>query len=98
MITDNVSNCPICGGALKYYDKVSRIIRSEGGRIARINIRRLRCLICKRLHRELPAFIFPYKHYRADIIQGVLSGSITIDALEYEDYPCEMTIKRWTRK
>ena len=43
----------------------------------------------------LPDEFFPYKQYSAEIINGVLDGSITSDTLEYEDYPCEATMHRW---
>ena len=31
MISNKVSNCPKCGGELKYYDKVNRIVKQKGG-------------------------------------------------------------------
>ena len=98
MVITNVSTCPECGGALKYYDKVRRIIRTKGGIVEHIKLRRFRCVDCNALHREIPSTIFPYKHYAAEIINGVLNGFITPETLGFEDYPCEMTIKRWTRK
>lgn len=72
---------------MKYYDSVSRIVRSKMNHVKRVKIRRLRCPRCGDLHRELPYFIFPYKQYEAEIIQGVLDGVITSDTLGYEDYP-----------
>ena len=29
--------------------------------------------------------------------EGVLNGTITPETIDYEDYPCELTMKRWTR-
>ena len=98
MTINNVSNCPECGGTLKYYDNVGRIVRTKGGRKRRIKVKRFRCQECNKLHRLLPSFIFPYKQYHGLIIKRVLQGVITPNALGYEDYPCEMTIKRWTQK
>ena len=98
MTISNSSNCPTCGGALKYYDKVKRIVRTKGGGSWRVKVKRFKCTTCNTIQRYLPDYIFPYKHYEADIIEGFLSGAITSDTLGYEDYPCEMTIKRWTRK
>lgn len=98
MVISNVSSCPECGGTLKYYDKVRRIIRTKGGVKEYIKVMRFKCVDCNRLNRLLPDTLYPYKHYVAEIIDGVLSGIITSDILEFEDYPCEMTIKRWTRK
>lgn len=97
MIINNVRECPGCGGALKHYDNVTRIIRTKGGVRRKIKIRRLKCINCRKLHRELPDFIFPYKQYEAEIIKGVLAGYITPETTGFEDYPCEMTMLRWLR-
>jgi hypothetical protein len=98
MIRTNVSNCPDCGGYLEYYDRVSRIVKIKGGTKKQIYLRRLKCDDCHKLHRELPNYIFPYKQYEAEIIKGVREGLITSETLGYEDYPCEMTMSRWTLK
>lgn len=89
------TRCPICGGELKYYDLVKRIVRTKNGFARKVIIRRLKCRKCGKVHRELPDFLFPYKQYDADIIKGVIEGLITSETLGYEDYPCEMTMKRW---
>lgn len=97
MTISNVSNCPSCGGNLKHYDKVIRIIRKKCGIKHKVKIPRLRCVDCRKIHRKLPDFIFPYKQYDRSIIFGVINGIITPDTIGYEDYPCELTMKRWTR-
>ena len=71
MISDNQSICPKCGGQLKYYDHVQRLVRTKFGNKKWVAIRRLRCCKCHAVHRELPDFIFPYKQYEADIIKGI---------------------------
>ena len=98
MTINNISKCPDCGGNLKYYDKVSRIVRTKGGRKRWVKVKRYKCVDCNSLHRFLPEFIFPYKQYDASIIRGVVDGSITPETLGFEDYPCEVTMARWTRK
>jgi len=55
----------------------------------------LKCPRCKKLHRELPDILAPYKHYHLDIIMGMLEGTLTKGEDEYEDYPCEKTVERW---
>ncbi len=95
MISYGASICPYCGGALKKYDHVQRIVRTKRRKTTHIAIQRMRCSRCGSFHRELPDFIFPYKQYEAEIIQGVLEGLITSDTLGFEDYPCEMTMIRW---
>lgn len=91
--------CPKCRNPLSYYDTVRRIVRREGRKTRRLYIRRLRCLDCGRIHRELPDVIFPYKQYEAGIIQGVIQGRITPNTEGFEEYPCEETMRLWrTRK
>ena len=95
MTVSNTSICPNCGGDLKHYDSVYRIVRTKGGVKNRIRIRRVRCSKCEKIHRYIPENIIPYKQYEADIINGVIAGYITPDTIGYEDYPCEMTMNRW---
>lgn len=95
MITNDVSTCPKCGGDLKYYDRVTRIVRTKGRKTWKIPMRRLQCTRCGSVHRELPELIFPYKQYEAEVIIGVLEGFITCETIGFEDYPCEMTMIRW---
>ena len=95
MVRNNASTCPTCGGKLKPYDKVLRVVRTKGRKTKRVSIRRLRCTECGGLHREIPQYICPYKQYEKDVIQGVLEGLITCETLGYEDYPSEMTMRRW---
>mgnify|MGYP003375036170 CR=1 FL=1 len=86
MVRNNASTCPTCGGKLKPYDKVLRVVRTKGRKTKRVSIRRLRCTECGGLHREIPQYICPYKQYEKDVIQGVLEGLITCETLGYEDY------------
>ena len=95
MITNEQAVCPKCGGALKYYDMVSRIVRTKARDTTWIDIRRLRCADCGAVHRELPLDLFPYKQYESEVICGILEGLITCKTLGFEDYPCEMTMIRW---
>lgn len=95
MTVCNTSKCPNCGGELKHYDSVNRVIKTKGGNKSYIKVRRLKCTICKKIHRNVPSYLIPYKHYDVDIISGVIEGYITPDTIGYEDYPCEMTMIRW---
>lgn len=97
MVSNNQSTCPKCGGQLKYYDSVKRIVRTKRRVTNKILIRRLRCLMCGSLHRELPECIYPYKQYEAEVIRGVIEGLITSGTIGFEDYPCEMTMSRWIK-
>jgi rubredoxin len=95
MVAYDKTACPSCGGCLKSYDRVQRIIRTKGRATRHEEIRRMRCSICGTVHRELPDYILPYKQYESEVIRGVLEGFITSDTIGYEDYPCEMTMIRW---
>lgn len=95
MVSMDNTVCPKCGGQLKYFDTVKRIVRTKARQTEWINIHRLRCMSCGTLHRELPEELFPYKQYEAEVICGVLEGLITYETLGFEDYPCEMTMLRW---
>ena len=53
---------------------------------------------CKTIHRDLSEYVYPFKHYEADIIDGVVEGLIGPDTLGYEDFPCEETMKRWKKQ
>lgn len=95
MINNNLKNCPYCGGKLKRYGKVSRIVRTKGGKKYTIPVQRFICSLCGATHRMLPDYLMPYKHYKKAIISGFLNGSITYIDLDYEDYPCESTVYKW---
>lgn len=87
--------CLKCGKILKHYDFVPRGVRMKNRHVNIIKVERLRCPVCKHVRRILPNYLYPNKQYSATIIDGVLNGGITNDILEYEDYPCESTMRRW---
>lgn len=95
MVSEGECTCPRCGGELKHNGRVKRIVRTKGSEVRWINVRRLVCLGCGCIHRELPDYLFSYKHYVSETIIGVVKGEITAYDLEYEDYPCEGTMKGW---
>lgn len=55
MVSNDKSICQNCGSKLKRYDKVSRIVRTKGGKTSWIEIERFRCPVCGQIHRELGA-------------------------------------------
>lgn len=87
--------CTKCGGSMRYYDKAKRCIKTKGGVVEWVYVKRYECKKCGKVERKLPKNILPYKHYEKEIIDGVTEGLIDSDTLGYEDYPCEMTMKRW---
>lgn len=95
MIFDELTVCPECGGELKHYDCVKRILRTKNRETTYVIVPRVRCKQCKKIHRILPKNIMPYKQYEAELVTGVKEGLINYETLGYENYPCEMTMKRW---
>ena len=89
--------CPDCGEKIKKYDKVFRTVRTKRGEKQRIEIRRLYCKKCKKVHRLMPDDILPYKRYEREVIEGVQEGLITQDILGYEDYPSAKQMERWKK-
>lgn len=87
--------CKKCGGTLKHRDWVNRIVKTKGGQKETIKIERVICCDCGTLTRILPSYLTPFKHYENDVIDGVREGFITPDTYGYENFPCEMTMKRW---
>lgn len=51
-------------------DSVERLIRISSAEKYGIVIRRLICEDCGKIHRELPDFLLPHKHYPADCIEA----------------------------
>ncbi len=74
MITENKLTCSNCRTVLKYYDKVSRIVRSRNRETKWIKVERFRCPMCRSIHRNLPDYVLPYKQYESKIIIGVVEG------------------------
>lgn len=97
MIRIGDDKCPYCNGNLRYFDKAKRTIRTGGGAKKTVVLRRFRCEKCNKIHREIPPYIRPYYRYDARVINGVLCGIVTPDILAFEDYPTEVTMKRWTK-
>ena len=89
--------CKECGDRLKYFDKVKRIIRTKNRKTKWITIKRYKCKNCQKIHRILPDNLLPFKQYEKEVIMGVKDGIITSDTYGFEDYPCEMTMKRWLK-
>lgn len=93
--SENSHICPVCQGNLRYRDSRPRIRKKEGGRMARLMIRRFRCDNCHSYHNELPDCLVPYKHYEAEVIAGVLDEIVVPEDLDSEDYPSFSTMLRW---
>ena len=87
--------CDRCHTVMKRYDKVNRTLRTRYGRKEMIFLERYRCPKCGHVARRLPREVVRFKQYHADVIEGVMNGWITSDTIGFEDFPSEMTMKRW---
>lgn len=96
IFSDEPLLCPTCGkSVLIYRDCVRRFFRRAGGDGIWVRIPRARCAVCRELHRLLPVFLCPFKHYLADVIADILENRIPAADLSLLDHPCETTIARW---
>lgn len=82
---------------MAHRDYVKRILKIPGGEKSEIVLERLYCKTCKIYRRILPDYISRFKHYDNRVIANVQRGEVDEWDLDYEDYPCEMTMKRWKR-
>lgn len=89
--------CNRCGCRMAGYDHVIRKVKVEFGKTIEIRVPRAKCPNCGRVKRILPNEILPYKQFRRDIVIGFMDGTKSYYELEYEDYPCEVTVKRWRK-
>ena len=98
MIATSDYTCPLCGGNLKRIGRVKRLVKTQNGQKDWVYVKRYQCECCSTVHREIPDTLYPYKHYSRDIIDNMVDGVISSDMIEYEDYPSDSTIKRWTKE
>ncbi|WP_099084136.1 DUF6431 domain-containing protein [Desulforamulus profundi] len=82
--------CPCCGRELRVIGSRLRKSIKPSGDIIVLNIRRLRCTHCSKIHHELPDFIVPYKRYDADSIETVVSND-SVQTIAADD----CTLYRW---
>jgi hypothetical protein len=69
---------------------VNRIVFRCGQDCSLYRIRRLQCVSCSRIHRELPDFVLPFKNYDSQTVQETLES--TPDNCCSAD---DSTMRRW---
>lgn len=89
--------CEKCGNFCIKYGHTKRLVKTKYGERSWITVQRWRCKSCGGVYRDLPNDILPYKHYEREMIEGVQEGLIDSSVKGFEDYPCEMTMRRWRR-
>ena len=93
MIFTKGSVCPKCGGELQKRGSAIRYIRYGNGDRIKIRVKRYSCKKCGSWHTLIPDDILPYKQYSKKIV----NGEVDLEDTQYENYPCDMTKKRWSR-
>ncbi|HEX2927486.1 MAG TPA: DUF6431 domain-containing protein [Ruminiclostridium sp.] len=68
--------CPCCGCVLKIIGSRLRKYINGAGEVITLNIRRLRCRKCGRVHHELPDILVPYKRYDSSSIESALTDTV----------------------
>jgi hypothetical protein len=84
--------CPKCGMLLSGYDTRPRHVIDNSGKARWFQLRRLRCLNCKKLHTELPDFMQPKKHYESSLIMDVIADHTNSCPAD------DATIRRWRKE
>lgn len=89
--------CPECNGETRKYGTVKRKVKTKNGAEEWIAVQRYQCKSCNKIHRLLPDGVMRLKQYEEEVIRGVQEGLIDSGVLGFEDYPCEMTMRRWRK-
>lgn len=90
--------CPVCReGSLIFRDYCKRTVRHEGGEAEDFAIPRHQCNNprCRKVHRMLPDFMVPFKHYTEDVISDAVNDRL--DLCMTGDAPSPSTVMRWKR-
>jgi hypothetical protein len=75
LIRCGVVLCSKCHGRLKYHGSYRRYLRDEGSNREKGWVAQVHCAACGKYPALIPEFIMPYKHYNAEVIEGVIAGS-----------------------
>ena len=73
--------CPICIGRLIGYGWRQRVMIESDGSTKILNIHRLQCANCNRIHHELPDILIPYKRHCAETIINIIDGNQNEDVI-----------------
>lgn len=68
-------------------------MRVYGGKKHQVQIRRLKCTQCGKLHNELPSQLTPHKHYATGVIEDVISGRVDEDEDRTVEGPGCLTLR-----
>jgi len=92
--------CQICNGLLKINGSYPRQCKDISDTHHDGWVAQGRCDICKKYPALIPEFIMPHKHYRAEVIEGVIAESEKGNVIEHLG-GCAAdisTMRRWVRQ
>lgn len=92
--------CTVCGGKLKYRDRVPRIMRRLHGETSHVLIERRKCQnpACGKLHRCLPSQLTRFKHFATEVIEDTCDEVVIPEDPESPDFiesPSPRTVAGW---
>ena len=86
IISEEAVVCPLCAAELMVIGSRDRYLINSAGNKETLVIRRLRCVICGKIHHELPDMIIPYKRHCVETIENIANGDV-------EDVCCDFRIE-----
>lgn len=89
-------NCKSCNNELVTRGMRKRLIRGENGAKIWIRVDQYYCPNCHKYSRALPSDVLPFRQYPKSVIKAGKEGRLDDDE-RYEDYPCDLTKKRWKK-
>ena len=89
--------CVICSGTLKVHGCYRRHCRDEEGGRQYGWVAQGHCKACGKYPALIPQFLMPYKHYRTEVIEGVIAESENGVLVEHlGGYSADVsTMRRW---
>jgi hypothetical protein len=92
--------CAFCYGQLKFHGSYRRYLKDEESIREKGWVAQVHCEACDTYPALIPEFIMPYKHYSAEVIEGVIAESERGKNVEHLD-GCAAdvsTMRRWVRQ
>lgn len=83
---------PCCDSELKVIGSRTRVLYNAEGERKVLVIRRLSCLLCGRVHHELPDLVVPYKRYDSASLEAVIDSTAALSVAADDS-----TIYRWKK-
>jgi len=92
--------CATCNGSLSFHGSYSRHCKDDDGCRHDGWVAQGRCIPCNKYPALLPEFIAPHKHYKAEVIEGVIAESEKGNIIEHlGGYAADVsTMRRWVRQ